>query len=322
LSKPTTLERRLALWAPSCRVTAAVRKHAAAAYELGGLHGLALWLQARARLSRLSPVEMQELRELARVLVRQAAPIRKALTEQLKTAAEQQVPASLSWEQRQQLLAQREAQRRGFTTAAAPIITTSAAPVPRGSHSRQPAGECGQRLSKKLDRLLAEVLASGAPEAAGADQPGPAALQPLAEPEALARQSGDRRQPGPEVTNPAAAGDLAVPLVFAGSPAPEARGLQPATAAAVAVTADLHEQVLVAAAHGLLEPELAPQPLPVSIHALEAAWAAEPAGAAAPAELSPRARAIAELGAALLRGDQTITLPAALAAELLEALAG
>ena len=75
--------------------------------------------------------------------------------------------------------------------------------------------------------------------------------------------------------------------------------------------ADLHEQVLVAAAQADLEPE----PLPVSIHALEAAWAAP-----AVAELSPRARAIAELGAALLQGGQSITLPAATAAELLEAL--
>ena len=75
-----------------------------------------------------------------------------------------------------------------------------------------------------------------------------------------------------------------------------------------------------AAAQGLLEPELGPEPMPVSIHALEAAWAAEPAAAAAAAELSPRARAIAELGAALLQGGQTVTLPAALAAELLEAL--
>jgi len=165
-----------------------------------------------------------------------------------------------------------------------------------------------------------------APSATVAPEPATAAaaaeLAAAHQPEPLARQSGDPRQPQPEVTNPSAAGDLAVPLVIAGSSTPETlarqAGLQPL---AESVAADLHEQVLVAAAHGLLEPELEPQPLPVSIHALalEAAWAAEPP---AVAELSPRARAIAELGAALLRGDQNITLPAATAAELLEALAG
>jgi len=461
----------------ACRVTTAVRQHAAAAYELGGLHGLALWLQARARLARLSPVELVELRELARVLVRQAAPIRKALEQQLQATAPA-APAGLSWEQKQQLLAQREAQRRAGDrqpVTLMPIITTSAAPAPRGSHSRQARGECGQRLSKKLDRLLAEVLASGAPEGAAhqpeaapatelpaqslaaaavpaqsprlrpprsavgaahpllaalasgaaigrnpADQPQPrgralqqpeaeilvhgpiramspegttpssspirarpittnlaagapepamasardplttetqaelsaaigeivadlltteqvsgstvepepamaesaaAELEAAAEPETQARQSGDRRQLQPEGANPAAAGDLAVPLGITGSSTPETLAPQPELAAAAeSAAADLHEAVLVAAAQGDLEPELAPQPMPVSVHALEAAWAAEPAAAAAAAELSPRARAIAELGAALLQGGQTVTLPAALAAELLEAL--
>ena len=59
MSTPTTLERRFATPARGCRVTTAVRQHGAAAYELGDLHGLALWLQARARLARLSPVELQ-----------------------------------------------------------------------------------------------------------------------------------------------------------------------------------------------------------------------------------------------------------------------
>jgi len=453
LSKPTTLERRLALWAPSCRVTAAVRKHAAAAYGLGGLHGLALWLQARARLSRLSPVEMQELRELARVLVRQAAPIRKALTEQLKTAAEQQVPASLSWEQRQQLLAQREAQRRAGDRQQVTLVPAnrvdSPAPIPSGpSYCRKAKGECGARLAVKLDRLLVEIQGAPPPAAAAVaaagDQPGgarstersaqslaaaafpaqspegrtaeirpcaegaehqlpPAAgdqpeavvapaprkraprgtccprelelpltlllqqihhhedeadwpedpefpwelaietleataagdqpeergappagaapsatvahepamaesataeLQPPAEPEGQSLQIGDRRQPGPEAANPAVAGDLADPPGIAASPAPEGQSRQPELAAAA-------ESATAAAVA---------QPLPVSIHALEAAWAAEPAAAAAVAELSPRARAIAELGAALLQGGQSITLSPKAAAELLEAL--
>ena len=121
------------------------------------------------------------------------------------------------------------------------------------------------------------------------------------------------------------------------SPAPEALAYQPELQPlAESATADLHEQVLVAAAQADLEPEPA-EPLPVSIHsaaavpetqaiaaALEEAWLVEhpaPATAAAVAELSPKARAIAELGAALLlQGGQSITLPAATAAELLEAL--
>ena len=153
----------------ACRVTTAVRQHAAAAYELGGLHGLALWLQARARLARLSPVELVELRELARVLVRQAAPIRKALEQQLQATAPA-APAGLSWEQKQQLLVQREAQRRAGDrqpVTLMPIITTSAAPAPRGRHSRQPLAECGARIGRRIDRLLAAVRAAD-PAAAGA----------------------------------------------------------------------------------------------------------------------------------------------------------
>ena len=448
MSTPTTLERRLARSSQDCRVTTAVRQHAAEAYGLGGLHGLALWLQARARLARLSPVELVELRELARVLVRQAAPIRKALEQQLQAAAEQQqVPASLSWEQKQQLLAQREAQRRAGDRQQVTLVPAVAA-APRSSYSRQPLAECGSRLAIKLDRLLVEIQGAPpppatAPEAAAAgDQPeacmpeqhqpmaqspaaepalapraawpsSPSLLPPAtagavvvaaprkraprgtccprelelpltlllqqihhhedesdwpedpefpwelaietleelqasgagdqpeercdppaeaapsttltleqaaAEPEGQSLQIGDRREPGPEATNPAATGVLADPPGIAASPAPEARGLQPELAAAAeSAAADLHEQVLAAAAHGDLEPEQR-EPMPVFIHALEAAWAAEPAAAAAPAELSPRARAIAELGAALLQGGQTITISKAAAAELLEAL--
>ena len=350
MSKPTTtLERRLALSARGCRVTTAVRQHGASAYGLGGLHGLALWLQARARLARLSPVEMQALRALARVLVQQSASIRRSLEQQLQAAAEQQqqqVPASFNWEQRQQLLVQREAQRRAGGSQQVTLVPAVAAPVPMGRHSRQAKGECGQRLSKKLDLLLAELREPMA--AAGAEVLAAVAAEPIpvdlatvelaaaAEPETLGHQIGDHREPGPEATNPAVAGVLADALVSTASPAPEA----PSAAAALqplaeSATADLQAQVRVAAAQADLEPEPA-EPLPVSIHsaaavpetqaiaaALEEAWLVEhpaPATAAAIAELSPKARAIAELAAALLRGDQTITLPAALAAELLEAL--
>jgi hypothetical protein len=434
LSKPTTLERRLALSAPSCRVTTAVRQHAAAAYELGDLHGLALWLQVRARLARLSPVELQELRALARVLVRQSSAIRRSLERQLQAAAEQhQVPASLSWEQRQQLLVQREAQRRAGDRQPVPIIAPSAAPVPMGRHSRQARGECGVRLARKIDRLLVESQGAPppatAPEAAAAgdqpevgmpDQRQPMAQSPAAEPalaprvawpispsllpatpagavvapaprkraprgtccprelelpltlllqrihhhedeldwpedpefpwelaietleelqasgaplgpscaehqapaepETLGHQIGDHREPGPEAADPAAAGDLVDPPEIYASSNPEALAHQPELQPmAEPAMADLHEQVLVAAAQADLEPEPA-EPLPVSIHALEAAKELIPAGAVAPAELSPRARAIAELGAALLQGGPTVTLPAATAAELLEAL--
>jgi hypothetical protein len=143
------------------------------------------------------------------------------------------------------------------------------------------------------------LAASGRPAAAAAE------LAAAAEPEGQSLQIGDHREPGPEATNPAATGVLADALAVTASPAPEGLDHQPELAAAAAPAT--------AAAVA--------QPLPVSIHALEAAWAAEPAGAAAAlAELSPRARAIAELGAALLHGGQTVTLPAALAAELLEAL--
>ena len=77
----------------------------------------------------------------------------------------------------------------------------------------------------------------------------PAELQPLAATEAQARQAGDPREPGPEATTTVAAGDLADALVSTASPAPEA----PSAAAALqplaeSATADLHEQVLVAAA--------------------------------------------------------------------------
>ena len=290
MSTPTTLERRLDAPARGCRVTTAVRQHGAAAYELGDLHGLALWLQARARLARLSPVELQELRALARVLVRQASPIRRSLEQQLQAAAEQQVPASLSWEERQQLLVQREAQRRagGMPLAGSSLTKMpKALPAPRGRgrhKGAQPIGECGARLARKIDRLLAEVrttdptdtdagaevLAAAAPEPAMAES-APAELQPLAAPEAMAPQIGDRREPGPEPTTTVAAGDLADALVIAGSSAPEA----PSAAAALqplaeSATADLHEQVLVAAAQAGLEQEPA-EPLPVSIHAVEAA---------------------------------------------------
>ena len=259
MSTPTTLERRFATPARGCRVTTAVRQHGAAAYELGDLHGLALWLQARARLSRLSPVELQELRALALVLVRQASPIRRSLEQQLQAAAEQQVPASLSWEERQQLLVQREAQRRagGMPLAGSSLTKMpKALPAPRGRgrhKGAQPIGECGARLARKIDRLLAEI--QGAP------------------PPATAPGAG-----GAEVLAAAAAEPIPADLATA--------ELQPLAESA---TADLHEQVLVAAAQADLEPE----PLPVSIHALEAAWAAP-----AVAELSPRARAIAELGVA------------------------
>ena len=289
MSTPTTLERRFATPARGCRVTTAVRQHGAAAYELGDLHGLALWLQARARLARLSPVELQELRALARVLVRQSSAIRRSLEQQLQAAAEQQVPASLSWEEKQQLLVQREAQRRAGDRQQVTLVPAnrvdSPAPIPSGpSYCRKAKGECGQRLSKKLDRLLelvrttdpadtdagAEVLATAAAEPAMAES-APAELQPLAAPEAMAPQIGDRREPGPEPTTTVAAGDLADALVIAGSSAPEA----PSAAAALqplaeSATADLHEQVLVAAAQAGLEQEPA-EPLPVSIHAVEAA---------------------------------------------------
>jgi len=139
------------------------------------------------------------------------------------------------------------------------------------------------------------------------------------EPEALAHQIGDPGKLQPEATNPAAAGVLSDPPATQASSTPETLAPQPERPAAAAAAA-LHEQVLVAAAQGDLEPELAHQPLPVSIHALEAAWAAEPAAAVAVAELSPRARAIAELGAALLQGGQSITLSTAAAATLMEAL--
>ena len=498
MSKPTTtLERRLDAPARGCRVTTAVRQHGAAAYGLGGLHGLALWLQARARLSRLSPVELQELRALARVLLLHSAPIRRSLEQQLQAAAEQQqVPASFNWEQRQQLLVQREAQRRAGAGDRQPVPlvpAVAAALRGRGRHKgAQPIGECGARLARKIDRLLAEVQAAGAPEQGSAEQPEPGgrrpqqpeaeipvhgpiramgsegrtgdqpeavadhhqplaqapaaepapapraawpispsllpatpagavvapaprkraprgtccprelelpltlllqqihhhedeldwpedpefpwelaietleelqasgaaigeiladsltaeaapstpgALEPAAaelaaaaEPEGQGLQIGDHREPGPEAATPAAAGVLADALVCTAGPAPEA----PSAAAALqplaeSATADLHEQVLVAAAQADLEP------LPVSIRsaaavpetqaiaaALEEAWLVEhpaPATAAAVAELSPKARAIAELGAALLlQGGQSITLPAATAAELLEAL--
>jgi hypothetical protein len=170
LSRPTTLERRFATPARGCRVTTAVRQHGAAAYELGDLHGLALWLQARARLARLSPVELQELRALARVLVRQASPIRRSLERQLQAAAEQQqVPASLSWEQRQQLLVQREARRRAGDRQQVTLVPPMAA-APRSSYSRQARGECGVRLARKIDRLLVE--SQGAPPpAAGSTSP-------------------------------------------------------------------------------------------------------------------------------------------------------
>ena len=180
MSTPTTLERRFATPARGCRVTTAVRQHGAAAYELGDLHVLALWLQARARLARLSPVELQELRALARVLVRQASPIRRSLEQQLQAAAEQQVPASLSWEERQQLLVQREAQRRAGDRQPVTLgPAVAAAPRGRGRHKgAQPIGECGARLARKIDRLLAEVQAAGAPEQGSAEQPEPGGRRP------------------------------------------------------------------------------------------------------------------------------------------------
>ena len=317
MSTPTTLERRFATPARGCRVTTAVRQHGAAAYELGDLHGLALWLQARARLARLSPVELQELRALARVLVRQASPIRRSLEQQLQAAAEKQVPASLNWEEKQQLLVQREAQRRAGVGDRQPVTlvpAVAAALRGRGRHKgAQPIGECGARLARKIDRLLAEVRTTDPTDtdagaevlAAVAAEPIPAELATVelasaAEPETLGHQIGDHREPGPEATNPAVAGVLADALVSTASPAPEALVHQPE-----------------AAAQADLEPEPA-EPLPVSIHSHQAIAAA--ATAAALAELSPRARAIAELGAALLQGGQSITISTGAAAELLEAL--
>jgi len=293
--------------APKCRATRQARAHSSAALQLGGLQGLAQWLQGRLQLPRLSPVERVELLALAKTLGRMATPLRKELREQaqLQAQAQQQQPPAPSWAERRAALIQREQQRRtgpapSYALALARPTTTAtprsamASTSSDSTHSRQARGEMGVRLERKLDRLLAEVLAAE-PEAGVADQSEPMAQPPAAE-------SAPASSPAaPITTNLAHQTEL------------------PALAEEAA--ADLHQQVLVAAAHGLLESELEPQPLPVSIHALalEAAWAAEPP---AVAELSPRARAIAELGAALLRGDQNITLPAASAAELLEALAG
>jgi hypothetical protein len=328
----SNLQRRLAA-DPACRRLRSFRDTAAAILNLEpyplGVPGLLRWLVARENKGLNRGCEQAEGVALTALAWKAALMHKTVLTKAAAVAvAEQDATRERRVEQKQQLLVQREAQRRAGdrqpVTLVPIITTTSAAPAPRGSHSRQARGPMGRRLEKKLDRLLAEVrelMAAGAPEATAAAA-AMAELPAAAEPEALAPQIGDPGQPGPEATTPAVAGDLADPPATLASPAPETLapqpGLQPLAESA---TADLHQQVLVAAAQGLLEPALA-EPLPVSIHALEAAWAAEPAAAAALAELSPRARAIAELGAALLQGGQSITLSTAAAATLMEALVG
>jgi len=115
---------------------------------------------------------------------------------------------------------------------------------------------------------------------------------------------------------------------------PAAIGRTPAAASEVLATAaaepipaesaavDLHEQVLVAAAQGDLEPEPA-EPLPVQLPPDDPV----PAGAASAwdaLELSPRARAIAELAVALKAAPAggECCLPASAAAEILGLLIG
>ena len=285
------LQRRLAAYS-SCRRLRSFRDTAAAILNLEpyplGVPGLLRWLVARENKGLNRGCEQAEGAALTALAWKAALKHKRVITE-AAAVAEQQVPVSLSWEEKQQLLVQREAQRRAGDRQQVTLVPAnrvdSPAPIPSGpSYCRKAKGECGQRLSKKLDRLLelvrttdpadtdagAEVLATAAAEPAMAES-APAELQPLAAPEAMAPQIGDRREPGPEPTTTVAAGDLADALVIAGSSAPEA----PSAAAALqplaeSATADLHEQVLVAAAQAGLEQEPA-EPLPVSIHAVEAA---------------------------------------------------
>jgi len=91
-------------------------------------------------------------------------------------------------------------------------------------------GQTQQQIADDLgisEREVGRVLVTGSsPDTNNdcrvkADEEAAAELQPPAEPEPLARHAGDRRQLQPEATNPAAAGVLAVPVVFAGSSTPE-----------------------------------------------------------------------------------------------------